>query len=536
MSDLTPDDGDHPHQRGEGHEGHEAVLDLSPEQAAVADAVALLSGPALGVPDPRPSAAELEASWGPAATAALTDLRADLDGRRVGLAISGGGSLGSFEAGALRFIYDHAQVQPVAVTGNSAGAMNAAKLAHGDGPDGERAIDGLERLWRSLHVNPHMWEPEPWLERILASAQWASAIRSQVRSTSNAATGIRVALRVVASLVRRPAGADGTFDAVRDALKAQSLLSLAPVARIIEAELDIERLAASGIALRMGTVSLESGELRYVTETGALHDRDDQPLDLPPVRVADGILASASIPIAFPPVRLGDEHYVDGGVRQILPLEVLVDHLGVDRAIAISAGSPAIERAASFADRTVVDILRRVTAEIATNETLRKELSPPGGWGDKVRLVVPEIDVHDALTIDPALIAIALDYGWLRAADTLLGLDEGCCALSTDLTRTRMALRALAGPLPSLFGTDAAERDVALAELPDGDTDTLTARLHQQATDRRLRGAPLPATLSAWLDSEPATTTHPSASFRRRREGPSGPADEGGRERKEERG
>lgn len=498
MSDQKPPADDH-----DPHEGHEAVIDLSPEQAAIADAVALLSGPALGPPDTRPSAEELEAGWGPVAVAALADLRADLDGRRVGLAISGGGSLGSFETGALRFIYDHARVQPVAVTGNSAGAMNAAKLAHGDIPGGERAIDGLERLWRSLHVNPHMWEPEPWLERILASAQWASAIRSQVSGTSNAATGIRVAMRVVASLVRRPAGTDGTFDAIRDALKAQSLLSLGPVAAIIEAELDTERLAASGIALRMGAVSLESGELRYVTETGALHDRNDQPLDLPPVRVADGILASASIPIAFPPVRLGDEHYVDGGARQLLPLEVLVDHLDVDRAIAISAGSPSIERAASFADRNVIDILRRVTAEIATNETLRKELSPPGGWGDQVRLVVPEIDVHDALTIDPALIAIALDYGWLRAADTLLGLDPDRCALSTELTRTRMALRALAGPLPSLFGTDAAERDASLADLPDADTAALTARLHDQVTTRRHLGAPLPATLSAWLDSDP---------------------------------
>lgn len=63
-----------------------------------------------------------------------------------------------------------------------------------------------------------------------------------------------------------------------------------------------------------------------------------------------------------------------------------------------------------------------MSAEIATNETLRKELAPPGGWVPAVRLVVPEIDVHDAMTVDPALIAIAFDYGWLRAADTLLGL------------------------------------------------------------------------------------------------------------------
>lgn len=507
MTDPTPPDlpGD-PTAPGAEHEGADrqtadptGVLDLTPEEAAIADAVSLLSGPALSVLEPRPSTEDLEETWGAAASEGLEALRTDLHGKRVGLAISGGGSLGSFEAGALRFLYDHGRVAPVALTGNSAGALNAAKLAHGPGPNGEPVIEEVERLWRSMRINPDMWEPEPWLERIIASAQWASAIRGQITSTSNAANAMRVAMRVVGSLVRRPEETDGTFDAIKAALEAQSLLSLRPVADLIKAELDVDRVAASGIALRVGAVSLESGELRYITETGAIHDRQDRPLDLPRVPLADGILASASIPVAFPPVRLGDEHYVDGGAREILPLELLVQHLGVDRAIAISASSPAIERASDFADRSILDILRRVTAEIATNETLRKELSPPGGWASHVRLVVPEIDVHDAMTVDPALIAISFDYGWMRASDLLLGLDDRVAAISTELTRTRISLRKLAGPLPSLFGTD----DPEIGERPawqDGEI-TLTARLREQAEARRRAGAPLPPSLLGWLDA-----------------------------------
>ncbi|MCU1357120.1 MAG: hypothetical protein JWM89_2538 [Acidimicrobiales bacterium] len=480
------------------------VVEMSPTDAAIADAVSLLSGPALDVPDPRPTAEELEATWGPEASDGVAALRADLDGKRVGLAISGGGSLGSFEAGALRFLYDHGRIQPAVLTGNSAGALNAAKLAHGPGPNGEPIIDEVERLWRSMRINPDMWEPEPWLERIIASAQWASAIRGQITGTSNAANAMRIAVRVVGSLVRRPEETDGTFDAIKAALDAQSLLSLRPVSDLIKAELDVERVAASGIVLRIGTVSLESGELRYITETGEIHDRDDQPTGLAPVPLADGILASASIPVAFPPVRLGDEHYVDGGAREILPLELLVHHLDVDRAIAISASSPAIDRAGSFAERSILDILRRVTAEIATNETLRKELSPPGGWGPTVRLVVPEMDVHDAMTVDPALIAISFDYGWLRAADLLLGLDASVAALSTELTRTRVALRRLAGPLPSLFGTDEPDPADAPAWV-DGEA-TLTARLREQTEARRELGAPLPPSLLGWLDATATAT------------------------------
>ena len=478
--------------------GSDAVLSLTPRDAAVADAVSLLSGPALDAPHPRPAPHELEATWADQPKAGLDVLRADLAGKRLGLAISGGGSLGSFEAGAVRFLYDHASIEPAVLTGNSAGALNAAKLAHGDRPGHERAVDSVERLWRSMRINPDMWEPEPWLERLIASAQWASAIRGQVADISNATSAMRIALRVVGSLVRRPEETDGTFDAVKAALNAQSLLSLAPVMALIEAELDADAVRESGIQLRMGVVSLESGDLRYITETGAIHDRQDRPLDLEPVALADGILASASIPVAFPPVQLGDEHYVDGGAREILPLELLVEHLHVERSIAISASSPTMERASSFAERNILDILRRVSAEIATNETLRKELSPPGGWGRSVRLVVPEIDVHDAMTIDPALIAISFDYGWLRAADALLGLDAVATGLATELTRTRIALRRLAGPLPSLFGSDE-PADQAPA-WQDGAA-TLTARLREQTQALQKVGAPLPGSLLAWLDA-----------------------------------
>src|SRR5699024_6339497 len=129
----------------------------------------------------------------------------------------------------------------------SAGALNAAKLAHGDEPE-PRAIDEIERIWRDMRVNDDMWEAEPWLERIMASAQWASAIRAHPGHTGQSAGAMRVAVRVINSLVRRPEETDGTLDAVRDSLRAQALLSLGPVAALIRRELDTRRVEASGVA------------------------------------------------------------------------------------------------------------------------------------------------------------------------------------------------------------------------------------------------------------------------------------------------
>lgn len=482
----------------------------TPRELAVAEAERHLAGPALAVPADAPTPVDLESTWNDDVLDAVERLRADLGGRRVGLAISGGGSLGSFEAGVLRFLFDHATVAPVAVSGNSAGGLNAAKLAEGDLPDGTRAIDEIERLWRSLRVNADMWEAEPWLTRLQASASWASAVRGHLADGTSGTNAVRVAVRVVGSLVRRPPETDGAFDAVREALTAQSLLSLTPVAQLLSQELDVDRVANSGIALRVGAVSLEAGELRYVTETGAIHDREDRPLPLGPVPLADGVLASASIPVAFPPVRLGDEHYVDGGAREILPIEILVHHLDVERVIAISASSVGVEPMGSFADRNLIDILRRVSAEIGPDETLRKELNPPGGWADTVRVVVPEFDVHDSMTIDPALIAVSIDHGWLRAADVLLELPRECRELTTQLTQTRIRLRRLDGALATLFGGDATGRDHADHDL---DAAALTSLLRTQVQARRDLGAPLPRSLVAWLEqpeAEPATEPEPA--------------------------
>lgn len=522
----------------------------TPRELAIERAEGYLRGPALTVPSAAPSPTDLEATWNDHTLDALERLRADLGGRRTGLAISGGGSLGSFEAGVLRFLYDHAAVAPIAVAGNSAGGLNAAKLAEGDRPDGTRAIDEVERLWRSLRTTDDMWEPEPWLTRLQASASWASTWRGYLGDGTSGTNAVRMAVRVVGSLVRRPPETDGALDAVREALTAQSLLSLGPVADLLVRELDPDLVAASGIDLRVGAVSLESGELRYITGTGAIHDREDRPTELPDVALTAGVLASASIPLAFPPVRLGDEHYVDGGAREILPIEILVHHLEVERVIAISASSVGVEPTTSFGERNLIDILRRVSAEIGPDETLRKELNPPGGWAETVRVVVPEFDVHDSMTIDPALIAISIDHGWLRAADLLLELSAEAQELTRDLTEVRIDLRRLDGHLTTLFGGDAAGRPSPVlvtggtAKTPDehpgpdtpvpdisGDDEpvepvepvdpaieterqrrALTARLRQLVQAREDLGAPLPPSLAAWLAApEPDPVPDPTS-------------------------
>ncbi len=64
--------------------------------------------------------------------------------------LSGGGSLGAVQVGMLQALSEHG-VAPDLLIGTSVGALNAAFLAgHGTG---DRALDDLDRLWRSLRRN-----------------------------------------------------------------------------------------------------------------------------------------------------------------------------------------------------------------------------------------------------------------------------------------------------------------------------------------------------------------------------------------------
>ncbi len=90
---------------------------------------------------------------------------------------------------------------------------------------------------------------------------------------------------------------------------ADSLYSLDPLKRLMARHVSLEGLQKSGRDFRVGTVSLVSG--KYSKECGP-----EDPLFM------EKLLASASIPVVFPFVKIESQHdvLVDGGVRHMTPL------------------------------------------------------------------------------------------------------------------------------------------------------------------------------------------------------------------------
>ncbi|WP_298459839.1 patatin-like phospholipase family protein [uncultured Cellulomonas sp.] len=376
-------------------------------------------------------------------------------GRRTGptrvreaLALSGGGSRAGFEIGALRYLYDVVGVSPSIITGTSAGSLVAAVLAQSRDPHEQRAaLAGLETLWRGMRTSSDLFEETPWFTSLRTIApEWLEVFQRRRRVGhvlgDPAEAPMWSPFRTVdALLAMRALGRTGRdLEHVLSAAEtAQGLFAPGRLTRQVQdpAVFDPGRVPGSGVQLRIAVVGLESGELRYVTEAGRLVDRSNRPVPGgATIAITDAVRASSAIPVVFPPVRLDGEHYVDGGVREVVPIEMAARHLGGTRCWAVVASATGSPPDTDFAGKNILAIASRAYTDIMWDEVLRDEVEL-ARTSARVTLIQPEVDVHDSLGVDPGLTAIDIDHGWLRAGDVVRGADADECRLTARIVTLR---------------------------------------------------------------------------------------------------
>jgi len=114
-----------------------------------------------------------------------------------------------------------------------------------------------------------------------------------------------------------------------------SLYTTAPLQALLRQSVDDQKIKASGKRLRIGIVNLTNGEFRLVGENAS--------------NLADWVYASCAMPFVFPPQdsrdALGnDEQWVDGGVRDVTPLDAALNER--PRAVlVVRASAPASPKA-----------------------------------------------------------------------------------------------------------------------------------------------------------------------------------------------
>jgi NTE family protein len=229
----------------------------------------------------------------------------------LALVMSGGGARAAYQVGLLRVIgrrFPH--FAPPILTGVSAGAINAAFLAAHEG-DFQRRSDQLKRLWSSL-------SPEQ-VYRIGSLDLARNVLRTGLKLVSGGLIRTRRRYSLVDTsplrdLLQRELGVeDGRLPGIERNMQAGRLRSVA--------------ITASSYTTGQ-SITFIQGEGAAVWESG---HRRSTPCDL---RV-EHVMASASLPLLFPAVRVDQHWYGDGGIRLTAPLSPAV-HLGARAILAIS--------------------------------------------------------------------------------------------------------------------------------------------------------------------------------------------------------
>ena len=225
----------------------------------------------------------------------------------TGLILSGGGARAAYQVGVLSAIADllpDAAHNPFPViVGTSAGAINAVALGCG-ALHFTQAIRQLAKVWQGFHSHQ------------VYRSDWPGVMRQAGRFVGHSLLGMGREVPV-------------------------ALLDNSPLRELLAHELDFSGIAASIARRRLRALAVtafgyESGQAATFYQSRAVID--------PWVRHGgvgvktrlelEHLLASAAMPVIFPPVRVGREYFGDGALRQAAPISPAL-HLGATRVLVL---------------------------------------------------------------------------------------------------------------------------------------------------------------------------------------------------------
>ncbi|MCL2470407.1 MAG: patatin-like phospholipase family protein [Propionibacteriaceae bacterium] len=394
-----------------------------------------------------------------------------------GLVLSGGGSRASFQIGALRYLYDNSHIAPTSIVSTSAGAIVGATLAQSRDPEQQSAaLRTLEDFWLAMSDPSEMYAEQSWFTKFreqweeiaevlpasdgddpafvdTADADAEQLVKEALQfdpSTEGNEFSLSMAFQIVGSLARIGKVGAGLASAWRGAERAASAYRPGPIVYrlLFESGFTTEAVRTSGMELRLAFVGLRTGDLRFMRQDGIIVDAEDRPVSDIAYDLSLGVWASCAIPGVFRPVKLGDELYVDGGVRENVPVEMCVSQLGATKPYVIVSTPPGVLRDDSAA-KDIVSVMVR-SFNILLDEAVRDELV----WARRAGATViePLISVHGPMDVNAGLLEINRDYGWMRAAEEMTQCEPGTIE---PIVEARMVLhRLLTAPADDESGED----------------------------------------------------------------------------------
>jgi NTE family protein len=246
----------------------------------------------------------------------------------IDLALQGGGSHGAFAWGVLDRLLEEPRFCIAAISGTSAGAMNAAVLADGWTERGaEGAREALEKYW----------------QRVSRAAAFSPLQRSALD-------------RFMGRWTLDTSPAYVTLDLMSRLLSPYDLnpIGLHPLRSILSESIDFDRLTRSPIKLFITATNVRTGRGR-IFRNGEI--------------TADVLLASACLPTMFRAIEIDGDEYWDGGFAGNPTITPLIRESDAHDTILVQINP----RERPERPRSAADILNRLN-EISFNSPLMKEL------------------------------------------------------------------------------------------------------------------------------------------------------------------
>ena len=231
----------------------------------------------------------------------------------TGLILSGGGARAAYQVGVLAAIAEllppgAANPFPV-IVGTSAGAINAVSLASG-ATDFTAAVERLTAFWQGFR------------SRQVLRSDWPGVIRQASRFVIHSLLGIGAKVPV-------------------------ALLDSSPLRELLNDKLDLSGINQAIAQKQLHAVALtafgyESAQAVTFYQGGRSIDAwlRHRRIGVPTQLTVDHLLASSAIPLLFAPVKIENEYFGDGAVRQSAPISPAL-HLGANRVLVVGvSGNP----------------------------------------------------------------------------------------------------------------------------------------------------------------------------------------------------
>ena len=210
---------------------------------------------------------------------------------RVALVLQGGGALGAYQAGVYQALHESG-IEPDWVSGVSIGAINAAIIA-GNVPD--QRLSRLRTFWE-LITDRKIWPFTPdgdiFRKARNATSSWMTMIGGQPGFFEPRVPGPWLSFT----------GAQTATSYYDNGPLRETLLQLA----------DFSIINSQAIRLAVGAVNVLTGNFVYF-------DNAREPIE------PEHVMASGALPPALPMMKIGTDHYWDGGLVSNTPLQHLLD-------------------------------------------------------------------------------------------------------------------------------------------------------------------------------------------------------------------